>query len=80
MKGDLETALGQLKEAHKSQDIAAIDAAMSNLNEKWQKASTEMYQGTQGGQQQPGAGPESQGPRAVSSRWKNRRRSYRRRF
>jgi molecular chaperone DnaK len=61
VKGDLETALGQLKEAHKSQDLAAIDAAMNNLNEKWQKASTEMYQSAQGTQQQPGQGPE-QGP------------------
>lgn len=54
VKGDLETALGQLKEAHKNKDLAAIDAAMANLNEKWQKASTEMYQNTQAGQQQPG--------------------------
>jgi len=54
VKGDLETALGQLKEAHKSGDIAAIDAAMSNLNDKWQKASTEMYQSAQSSQQQPG--------------------------
>jgi molecular chaperone DnaK len=56
-KSDLESALNQLKEAHKSQDIAAVDAAMNNLNEKWQKVSTEMYQGAQGGQQagqQPG--------------------------
>jgi molecular chaperone DnaK len=55
VKGDLEAALGQLKEAHKSQDLAAIDAAMANLNEKWQKASTEMYQGAQGSGQQAGA-------------------------
>jgi len=61
VKGDLETALGQLKEAHKSQDIAAIDAAMSNRNEKWQKASTEMYQGTQSSQTGEGPQPE-QGP------------------
>jgi molecular chaperone DnaK len=54
VKGELETALGQLKEAHKSQDIAAIDAAMANLNEKWQKASTEMYQNAQNTQGQPG--------------------------
>ncbi len=57
LKGELETALAQLKEAHKSQDIAAVDAAMNNLNEKWQKASTEMYQGAQAGNaQQSGAG------------------------
>ncbi|NTV83102.1 MAG: Hsp70 family protein, partial [Bacteroidales bacterium] len=61
VKGDLEASLGRLKEAHKSQDLAAIDAAMSDLNEKWQKASTEMYQNAQGGQQQPGQQPE-QGP------------------
>jgi molecular chaperone DnaK len=63
VKGDLETALGQLKEAHKNKDITAIDAAMANLNEKWQKASTEMYQNTESAQQQPGQqadpGPES---------------------
>jgi molecular chaperone DnaK len=61
VKGDLEAALGQLKEAHKSHDIAAIDAAMNNLNEKWQKASTEMYQGTQSSQTGEGPQPE-QGP------------------
>lgn len=65
VKGDLESALNQLKEAHKSRDIAAVDAAMNNLNEKWQKASTEMYQGAQGGAQQPGQQPfeEGQGPK-----------------
>ncbi|HPI85332.1 MAG TPA: Hsp70 family protein, partial [Bacteroidales bacterium] len=54
LKGDLESALEKLKEAHKSKDLAAIDSAMANLNEKWQKASTEMYQNTQAGQQQTG--------------------------
>ena len=65
LKGDLESALNELKEAHKSQNITAIDAAMNNLNEKWQKASTEMYQNAQSGpQQQPGpdAGPNA-GPK-----------------
>jgi len=61
LKSDLESALNQLKEAHKSQDLAAVDAAMNNLNEKWQKASTEMYQGTQAGQQQEGQ-PPNEGP------------------
>jgi len=54
LKGDLESALEKLKEAHISKDLAAIDSAMANLNEKWQKASTEMYQNTQAGQQQTG--------------------------
>jgi molecular chaperone DnaK len=67
LKGDLESALEKLKEAHKSKDLAAIDSAMANLNEKWQKASTEMYQNTQAGQQQtgpqdgPGAGGQKGG-------------------
>jgi molecular chaperone DnaK len=55
-KGGIESALAELQTAHKSQDVAAIDAAMAKLNDEWQKASTEMYQGAQsGGQQQPGA-------------------------
>ncbi|HEY9115565.1 MAG TPA: molecular chaperone DnaK, partial [Bacteroidales bacterium] len=46
-KGEIETALENLKSAHKSQDIAAIDSAMENLNGIWQKASEEMYKNTQ---------------------------------
>jgi molecular chaperone DnaK len=62
MKSGIETALTQLREAHKSQDIPAIDAAMARLNEEWQKASTHMYQGAQaGGQQNAGPGAESAG-------------------
>lgn len=56
MKAGIENALNQLREAHKSQDITAIDAAMAKLNEEWQKASTAMYQGAQSGNQQD-AGP-----------------------
>ena len=41
IKGSLE----KLKNAHKSQDIAAIDAAVAELNNAWQAASQEMYQG-----------------------------------
>lgn len=68
-KGAIETALGKLKEAHKAQDIAAIDAAKAELNNAWQTASAQMYQqtgaqpgagaGFQGGPQQPGAGSSS---------------------
>jgi molecular chaperone DnaK len=60
MKTGIESALNELKEAHKSQDLAVIDAAMAKLNDEWQKASTAMYQsqGAQpGGQQDAGAGP-----------------------
>ena len=42
----------KLKEAHKNQDIDAIDSAMNELNTVFQAASQEMYnQGAQGGAQ-----------------------------
>ena len=53
-KPGIESALQQLKDAHKSGDIAAIDAATANLNNVMQAASAQMYQGAQGAQ--PGAG------------------------
>ena len=49
-KPAIESALQQLKDAHKSGDIAAIDAAMAGLNSAVQAASAKMYQGAQGGQ------------------------------
>ncbi len=54
-KPAIEGALGKLKEAHKAQDIAAIDAAIAELNNAWQTASAQMYQQT-GGQPGPDAG------------------------
>ena len=56
-KSAIEAALGKLKEAHKAQDLAAIDAAKTELNNAWQAASAKMYQqtGAQPGAQ-PGAG------------------------
>ena len=62
-KAPIEAALEKLKEAHKSQDLAAIDAAMNELNTAFQAASAEMYAQT-GGQQagpQPGADAGQQG-------------------
>ena len=58
-KGAIEAALGKLKEAHKAQDLAAIDSAKAELNNAWQAASAEMYQQTGGAQ--PGAGAGFQG-------------------
>ena len=57
-KAEIEGALGKLKTAHQSQDIAGIDAAMAEMNAIWQKASEEMYKnaGAQGGPQDPNAG------------------------
>ena len=58
-KPAIEQALQQLKDAHKSGDVAAIDNAMNALNAAWQTASQQMYQGAQGaqpGQDNPFAG------------------------
>lgn len=51
-KEPIEKALEELKTAHKSKDLAAIDTAMAAINTAWQAASSEMYNATQG---QPGA-------------------------
>ncbi len=53
-KQSIEAALQQLKDAHKAQDIAAVESATTNLNNVMQAASAQMYQGAQGGAQ-PGA-------------------------
>jgi molecular chaperone DnaK len=46
-KAMIEKSLNDLKEAHKSKDLARIDKAMADLNAAWQAASQEMYQATQ---------------------------------
>lgn len=46
-KEPIESALTELKTAHQSQDIAAIDAAMEKINEAWKNASEEMYKAQQ---------------------------------
>lgn len=46
-KGPIEDSLKVLKEAHKNQDMDAIDKAMTDLNSKWQAASEEMYKASQ---------------------------------
>ncbi len=53
-KTTIEQAAEKLKEAHKSQDIPAIDTAMAALNAAWTAASEDMYKNTEGGAQQPG--------------------------
>ena len=55
-KSGIESALQQLKDAHKSGDVAAIDTAINNLNTVMQAASQQMYSqaGAQAGPQ-PGA-------------------------
>ena len=64
-KPAIESALQQLKDAHKAADIAAIDNAINNLNQVMQAASQQMYQ--QAGAAQPGpdmnAGQQQEGPK-----------------
>ena len=54
-KSGIESALQQLKDAHKSADVAAIDTAINNLNTVMQAASQQMY--SQAGGQQAGSQP-----------------------
>ena len=54
-KAPIEEALNKLKDAHKNQDIEAIDKAMAELQTAFQTASAEMY-AQSGAQGQPGAG------------------------
>jgi len=54
-KAPIEAALEKLKEAHKSQDVVAIDAAMTEMNTAWTAASEEMYKATEQAGPQPGA-------------------------
>ena len=54
-KSGIESALQQLKDAHKSADVAAIDTAINNLNTVMQAASQQMY--SQAGGQQAGPQP-----------------------
>jgi molecular chaperone DnaK len=56
-KAPIESALNKLKEAHKSQDVAAIDAAVTEMNNAWTAASEEIYKAQQAGGAQQG-GPE----------------------
>ncbi|MCZ2460450.1 MAG: molecular chaperone DnaK [Chitinophagales bacterium] len=39
----IENAVEQLKEAHKKQDIAAVDSALASLNAAWTAASQDIY-------------------------------------
>lgn len=57
-KSQIEASLNKLKDAHKAQDIAAIDAAMTELNTTFQAASQDLYNAQAQGQANPGAGPQ----------------------
>ncbi len=55
-KAPIETALGKLKDAHKSGDADAVDSALTEMNNAWTAASEELYKAqAAAGAQQPGA-------------------------
>ena len=55
-KANIESALGELKSAHASKNIPAIDSAMEKINAAWQAASEDMYKAQQQAGPNPGAG------------------------
>jgi molecular chaperone DnaK len=61
-KVPIENALNKLKEAHKAQDVAAIDAATAEMNTAWTAASEEIYKAQAAGAQGGEAGGGQQGP------------------
>ena len=63
-KAPIEQALQQLKDAHKSGDISAIDTAINNLNTIMQTASQQMYANAGA---QPGADQQAQGGQQTQS-------------
>jgi molecular chaperone DnaK len=66
-KPAIEAALSNLKEAHKSQDLPAIDKALAELNAVWQAASEEMYKNAQASGQ-PSSQPEAEQPGSSQSK------------
>jgi molecular chaperone DnaK len=65
-KAPIEAAAQKLKEAHKAQDLAAIDAATAELNNAWQAASAEMYAQSGAQPSAQGAGQSAQGGQQTS--------------
>ena len=63
-KSAIEGALAKLKEAHKSQDVPAIDAAIAELNTAWQAASQDLYAAQQAEQQAQGGAQQNAGANA----------------
>ncbi len=57
-KTPIEAALKELKKAHDSKDLSAIDAVLEKINEAWKNASEEMYKAqAEAGKDAEGATP-----------------------
>jgi molecular chaperone DnaK len=72
-RANIDTALNKLKDAHKAQDIAAVDSATTELTNAWTAASEELYKASQESEsaQQPGSNgggeqPHTEGAGAAS--------------
>ena len=65
-KGPIESALADLKEAHKTQDMDKIDSAMEAMNTAWQAASQDIYKASQEAQAN-GAAPDAEAGGAEDS-------------
>jgi molecular chaperone DnaK len=70
-KAPIEAALTKLRDAHKAQDLAAIDAATAEMNAAWTAASEEMYKATQGAEANAGEPGADAGPGAQAGGTKN---------
>jgi molecular chaperone DnaK len=57
-KVPIEAALDELKKAHDTKDLTAIDSSLEKINEAWKNASEEMYKA----QSEAGQGPEGATP------------------
>ncbi len=57
----IESALTELKEAHKNRDLTKIDTALAALNTAWQAASEDMYKATEGAAQNTADGQPAEG-------------------
>ncbi len=63
-KAPIEEALTELKSAHSSKDLNAIDSAMEKINAAWKVASEEMYKATEEAKNAGGASADSQADNA----------------
>ena len=61
-KTPIEEALSELKTAHESKDLDAIDAAMEKINTAWTAASEEMYKASQEAGANPADGVNPENP------------------
>ncbi len=60
-KSTIEAAVEKLKEAHKGQNIPAIDTAMAELNTAWTAASEDLYKSQAEGANAQGGAPQDAG-------------------